>query len=46
MKKSLALILCILILLPLLFACKEENHSGEVPQRIFITDGNALYKRL
>lgn len=34
------------MLLPLLFACKEENHSGEVPQRIFITDGNALYKRL
>ena len=46
MKKSLALILCIIMLLPLLFACKEENHSGEVPQRIFITDGNALYKRL
>ncbi|MBO7216658.1 MAG: right-handed parallel beta-helix repeat-containing protein [Clostridia bacterium] len=46
MKKSLALILCIIMLLPLLFACKEENHSGEVPQRIYITDGGELYKRL
>lgn len=46
MKKSLALILCIIMLLPLLFACKEENHGGEVPQRIFITDGSTLYKRL
>ena len=34
------------MLLPLLFACKEEVTGGEVPQRIFITDGSTLYKRL
>lgn len=46
MKKSLALILCIIMLLPLLFACREQTEAVNTPQRLYITDGSALYKRL
>lgn len=46
MKRYAAFILCILLLLPALFACKAEKVKTDIPQRIFICDGNALYTRL
>lgn len=46
MKRSIALILCIVFLLPLLFACKDEGTGLQTPQRLFVADGSGLYKRL
>lgn len=46
MKRYSALILCILLLLPCLAACKTEKTAVDIPQRIFLYDGSALYTEL
>lgn len=46
MKRTAALIICILLLLPSLFACKAQKTEVNIPQRLFAPDGNTLYTRL
>ncbi len=46
MKKLTALSICILLLLPLLFACKTQKTAVDIPQRLFAPDGSDLYARL
>ncbi len=46
MKRYSALILCLLLLLPCLAACKTEKTAVDIPQRIFVYNGNELYTLL
>lgn len=46
MKKLTALTICILLLLPLLFACEAQKKEINIPQRLFAPDGNVLYGKL
>ncbi|MBQ2325684.1 MAG: right-handed parallel beta-helix repeat-containing protein [Clostridia bacterium] len=46
MKRYTALIICILLLLPSLFACEVTETDFEIPQRLFAPDGWELYTRL
>ncbi len=46
MKRYSAFILCLLLLLPCLAACKTDKTAIDIPQRIFLYDGKELYTQL